>query len=129
MERQIEVRKRDAKSLSPEELKKELYSHIEWLGLVKYDQHDNDTQRGTLTLCGTDDYDVQAVGNIISNAGYTVIPFPPKLRTAGSTLEGMASGFERAIEGIRQAVDTRLKKFKTNRHINDIVKRKQGERK
>lgn len=128
--RYIELKKRDEKSVEPEELKARLYP-LFGIEYIEYSEHP-ESKTGTLFLKAQNrNYDIQQVGHVISGSGYNIL-LPTEKRTEKSVLEKVVSFYDGAKEGLRQGmknlVNTGRRAWQDRQDISDLIKRKQKQK-
>lgn len=122
MERKIEIRRRDSKSTDPEQLVSYL-SNVYGLTSVKYFPS-SATNSGTLFITTEDNYDLQDLGNKISNSGYSVIlPGFSEPRQRKSILETIVSKVARVAENVGNGINREIKKYNDRKHIDNLAKK------
>jgi hypothetical protein len=92
MERKIEVRRKDERSIDPILLLENLSTTpgLRKLGAVEY-QKGSIHGFGTFILRPDECYNPQEVGYLISSAGYSVIPINSKLKSQASNFDQIAN--------------------------------------
>lgn len=122
MERRIEIKRQEAKSLNPYELVERLSKvfGLRESDSVRYEEGKY-PQSGTLILRGEKDYDIQQVGYLISDAGYTVIRGNLEAKPAGNTLEKITGTLGNLRERARQLGNSTVRRLRETKGLYNLI--------